>query len=340
MPETGETRAHVANADMLLRAIEAVEAVSAQEFGNAVTAAMKQQGFTKILKSLNKGRFPKSAMMTVQEGVVEKLPSGLYDAAFQTDKGRLVFQNAGAKWKDGESTDLQFVSSSTSSSYEASPASTELTAEEILGQLTAAGANMPCSLLCQVELTRFDPSQREVVLPLLWQYILDHRNSNNRDELIAVGAAIRKYIAIMPMDRMGELAVLLETGHRSPLPIDLEIEVAKMICRNFEVYPPVVADPHPELAKRLWEIVQAYINPRVLLRDKHPAATSLAIEAIVSMRSPLAEQAWQAANACPYRWFAELVSDDLDGLREAWGSKSPDAAAWLCELRNNVLAHV
>jgi hypothetical protein len=160
----------------------------------------------------------------------------------------------------------------------------EFTADQLLGELTDAGANPPCSLLCTVELTRFDPSQRQALLPLLWQYIFDRRNSNDRDDLVAVGAAIRKYVAIMPMDRMGELAVVLETGSRSPLPIDLEIEVAKMVYRNFEVHPPVVADPHPELAQRLWEMVQAYVNPRVLLRDKHSAATSLAIEAIVSMR--------------------------------------------------------
>ncbi len=327
MPQSGETRVQSTSSEAFF-----------QEWEAALTAALKQQGFTATLKSLNKGRLPTGGMMSVHEGVVEELPSGRYDAALQTDKGRVVLRNA--ERTDRESTDPQLVSSNRSPSYDTSPDSSELTAEEILGQLTAAGANIPCSLLCQVELARFDPSQREAVLPLLWQYILDHRNSNDRDELVAVGAAIRKYIAIMPMNRMGELAVLLETGHRSPLPIDLEIDVAKMVYRNFEVHPPVVSDPHPELAKRLWEMVQAYINPRVLLRDKHSAATSLAIAAIVSMRSSVAQQAWQRAIACPYRWFGELVSDDLDDLHERWSSKSPDAAAWLRELRNNVLAHV
>lgn len=325
MPESGRTRAQSTDISRLVR-----------EFDDAVTAAMKQQGFTATLKSLNKVRLP-TKTMNVYDGVVGESASGLYDAAFETDTGRVVLQDAK---RTDRATDPQLVVSDRSPSHDASPDSRELTAEEILDQLTAAGADTPCSLLCQVELARFDPSQRQVLLPLLWQYILDHRNSNDRDELVGVGAAIRKYIAIMPMDRMGELAVLLETGHRSSLPIDLEIEVAKMIYRNFEVHPSVVADPHPELAKRFWEMVQAYINPRVLLRDKCSAATSLAIEAIVSMRSPLAEQACQAANACPYRWFAELVSDDLDDLHERWSGKSPDAAAWLRELQNNVLADV
>ena len=157
---------------------------------------------------------------------------------------------------------------------------------------------------------------------------------------MGVAAAIRKYIAIVPMERMGELATLLDTGHRSPLPLDLEIEVAKMVYRNFEVHPPADADPQPELAHRLWEIVEAYVNPRVLLRDKCSAAASLAIEAIVAMRSPLAGTACRKAMACPYRWFAELVCDEIDELQEKWQNKNADAARWLAQLRSSVLVAV
>ncbi len=109
-----------------------------------------------------------------------------------------------------------------------------------------------------------------------------------------------------------------------------------MIYRNFEVHPPVVVDPEPELALRLWEMVDLYID-RIFFCAI--AAASLAIEAIVAMRSPLAAQAWRAAVACPYRWFAELVSDDLADLCELWSSKSSDAAAWLRELRSQVMTH-
>ncbi len=335
MPQSSEKRTQSAGSSTLKR-----ESKSDWEQGwdELFAAFIKQPGFTAALKSLNKGRLPTSEMGTVLEGVYEKKSSGLYDAALQTENGPMMLRNA--QRTDRESVDPQLISSRIEQSFDVTADSDELTAEEILKQLTVAGAKAPCSLLCQVELMHFDPSQREAVLPLLWQYIIDHRNSKDCDELVAVGSAIRKYIAIMPMDRMGELAVLLEAGHRSSLPIDLELEVVKMIYRNFEVHPPEVADPHPELAKRLWEMVQAYINPRVLLRDKHSAATSLAIEAIVSMRSPLAVQACQAANTCPYRWFAELVSDDLDDLHDSWSSKSPGAAAWLRELQNDVFSRV
>ncbi|MGI6416139.1 MAG: hypothetical protein ACOX1P_10750 [Thermoguttaceae bacterium] len=129
-------------------------------------------------------------------------------------------------------------------------------------------------------------------------------------------------------------------GHQETRIWETPFPIVKMIYRNFEVHPPVVADPQPELAQRLWEMVQAYINPRILLRDKHAAVASLAVEAIVAMRSPLAKRAWRAVRACPYRWFTELVSDDLGELHGRWSSKNPDAAAWLRQLRNNVLPQV
>lgn len=333
MPQSADTHAQSTGTNSIARVLEAA---LTRRLEAAIKAAMKQQGFTATLKSLNKGRLPTGEMMSVREGVVEELPSGKYDAALQTEKGRMVLR--GAERTDRHSTDPQLIGSGTSPPFDVTTGYVELTADQLLHRLTNAGANPPSSLICQAELTRFEPSRNEVLLPLLWQYILDHRNSNDRDELVAVGAAIRKYVAIMPMDRIGELAVLLESGYRSPLPIDLEIEVAKMIYRNFEVHPPAATDSQPELGERLWEMAKAYVNPRILLRDKHAAAASLAIGAIVAMRSSLALQAWQAAIQCPYGWFAELVNDDLDDLCERWSSNHPDAAAWLTEVRNRVLA--
>jgi hypothetical protein len=233
---------------------------------------------------------------------------------------------------------VQFISATTRQSSGVTVQSDAPTSGELVARLAAAQGSPPAELLCTIEMARFAPQERDGLLPLLWQYIVDHRDSNDRNELVGVAAAIRKYVAIMPMERIGELAELLEAGHRSPLPIELVIEVAKMIYRNFEVCPPPVADPQPKLADRLYDVVLAYIHPRVLLLEKCSAAASLAIEAIVAMRSPLAESAWKEAMACPYHWFAELVSDEIDELHEKWRDKGADAAVWLDQLRNTVMA--
>ncbi len=208
--------------------------------------------------------------------------------------------------------------------------------DELVNRLAALGLDVPTRLICEVELTRFDDVQRQKLLPLLWEYIFRHRDSNSPDQLAAVGSAIRKYIAIMPMEEMGRLAALLEPGHKSPLPIELEIEVAKMIYHNFEVHPPMTPDSQPELARLLWDMVQVYANPRLLLRDKHSAAALASIQSLVAMRSELAAEALHASARSPYRWFAEIVADSLDRLRERWSIKSPEAAAWLAALQKDV----
>lgn len=214
--------------------------------------------------------------------------------------------------------------------------STDLLApDDLISSLASLGNGAPAGLVCEIELTRFDPAQRSRLLPLLWGFILTHRDSNALEKLAAVGAAIRKYIAIMPMEQMGQLAVLLESGHQSAIPIELEIEVAKMIYRNFEVHPPLTADPCPELARPLWDMVRTYANPRLLLRDKHSAAASLSIQAIIAMRSQFAGDALHIATQSPYRWFSEIVVEGLNRLCERWTSASPDAAAWLTALLRN-----
>ena len=166
--------------------------------------------------------------------------------------------------------------------------------------------------------------------------IENHKNSNIQNELVAVASAIRKYIAIMPMNRIDELTTLLVPGNQEPLSLDLELEVAKMIYRNFEVFPPDISNLHAELSSRLWDLVCAYVDPRILLRDKHSAVASLAIEAIVAMRSDQAFEAWKMAVDCPFRWFGEMVSDDLRELRRRWEGRSDAALEWLDNLRKRV----
>ena len=281
-------------------------------------------------QKLKRGRMRNSVILDVYDGVIERQPSGGYDAALHTSDGPVLLH--------GE--DPQLSGTDTEQPQHTAVLSGPVASAQLVARFAAAGTNAPTQLLCAIELARFAPAERDELLPLLWQYILDHRDNNSSEVLVGVAAAIRKYVAIMPMERMGELATLLETGNRSPLPVDLEIEVAKMIYRNFEVYPPPEADPHPELARRLLEMIEAYVNPRILLQGKYSAAASLAIEAIVAMRSPLAETAWKKVETCPYRWFAELVADEIEELQEKWHGKNEDAAGWLQELRTNVLTVV
>lgn len=204
----------------------------------------------------------------------------------------------------------------------------KLSPESLLHQLEIGTPSF--QLICMTEIAKFDEEQEKVLLPLLWKYILEHRSNSEWSIRTATCSAIRKYISILPMERMGELTVLLEPG----TPQDIEIEVTKMIFRNYEVFPPNEIDLQPELASLLMKMATAYTNHRILLRKKYSAAASLAIEALFAMRSSLASEAFRLMENCPYTWFIEMVRDDLDELFEAWNKKNPEAAVWLKEIKD------
>ena len=211
--------------------------------------------------------------------------------------------------------------------------------EQVLAQIADRNSSSRDRLtaVCSAEIMRFEGSEKDKLVDVLWEYIQENRNSNNPDELVAVGAAIRKYIANMPMNSMGKLSNLLEPNHRTPLPPSLELEVAKMIYRNFGVFPPSSPDPHPELSNRLWEMAKEYMIPRFILRDNYGTIATMAIAAIIAMRSKHAEEAWSEAMQVSHRWFGMIVRNDVADLYQEWITKNQEAAEWLDQLRSNQL---
>ena len=103
------------------------------------TAAMKQQGFTKTLKLLNRGRFPASGMMSVHEGVVENYLPARMTRRFKPTK--VLYCSCNAEGPDREPTDPQMIPSIASQSIYVDAKYGELTAEQIVHQLTDAGPN-------------------------------------------------------------------------------------------------------------------------------------------------------------------------------------------------------
>ena len=297
-----------------------------QLLDDLVKRGIKQRGFGPTYRSLKNGKFPHPGMYDVT-GVMEYKASGRIDASLDTDQGDvIVIQNAAC-------SNLE---QAHSESFDSSSKGLEFSTGELVAEISRTGIETVPETICEIEVSVFDKDQKQIILPMLWNYILHNRNSNNRKVLTAVGAAVRKYVALMPMDEMEKLAVLLEPIQRSVISPELELEIAKMVYRNFETRPPLEVDPLPALAAQLLEIVQLYINPRILLRDKNSSIASLSIEALVAMQSSMAEVAWKAAIACPCNWFRNIVSDDLEGLGHRWRQFDLKAAAWLDDLRNRV----
>lgn len=172
----------------------------------------------------------------------------------------------------------------------------DLSPEDILHRLPLVADELKASLICDAETLQFDRDQRSRLSALLWDYIRTNRDSRKTDALVAVGSAIRKYVAMLNVERIGEIAELLDAGHRAQLPLHLELEVVKMIYRKFEANPPTQPDGQRILAERLLEMAEGYATRRQILRDYHASIAALSIEAIVAMRSERAGDALKLAS--------------------------------------------
>ncbi len=193
-------------------------------------------------------------------------------------------------------------------------------------------------LVIQAEFLRFSDEQNPDLLSVLWDFINASRDSREFDDLIAVGSAIRKYVANMETANIGSIATLLEAGHAGTPPLDVELEIVKMIYRSFEANPPTKPDPEPELAERVYEIATEYLRPRVFPHGKHATVAMLAVLALAAMLSKRASEALATVNMLPpaHHWFREQLRRRLINLRERWAG-DPEAARNLSKLMASVV---
>ena len=211
------------------------------------------------------------------------------------------------------------------------------TVASVLARLVTATGRYRAILICTLETLRLSGTDRDRVLPVLWQYILDRRDSNDADEQVAVGAAIRKYVANMNVSQMDRVAQLFDAGHRETLPPSVELVLAKMVYRKYAANPPASPDPQPTLSEKLRQLATGYLHPSVLPKDKFAAVASLAVAALVAMRSEAAEAILREVKRSPFTWFQRVIARDMDRLAAEWQPRDAAAASWCANLKDRTL---
>jgi len=238
--------------------------------------------------------------------------SGIYDIEIDTIEGIKRFTNAVVDPETGRDaqSDLDDVSSGwLDPPFEEAVESSERgidhpdPAQGVVEQLERSNGAARRQLVIEVEAMPFEGQERDRLIELLKVFIEENRDSTNRDELIAVGSAIRKCVALLDSSEFGWLARLLESGHRVQPSLDAELEIAKMVFRRYSVSPPVQSDPHPQLSARLAEIAGDYLRPRVFSRERFSTVAMLAIQALLVMRSEHARAIIDQVNELPFAWF-------------------------------------
>jgi hypothetical protein len=181
-------------------------------------------------------------------------------------------------------------------------------------------------LILHAEVLPFRGQDAAALAPLLRQFIETYRQSNDPADLVAVGSAIRNYIATATVGEAFEAAAsLLKAPERLPLPIELEVEITKMVVRKLTASPPAERDQHNELALRLEELVDAYARPRLLTRAQYGAVALNAALALVLTRSGGDVELVDRMSALGVGWFQELLARRAARLREDLLTREPEA---------------
>ena len=182
------------------------------------------------------------------------------------------------------------------------------------------------TLILEAEVLPFRGQQAAELVPLLRRFIEKYRESDDPADLVAVGSAIRNYVATVPVgDALEAAASLLKEEGELEIPIELEVEVTKMVVRKLTANPPATAHQYSELALRLEELVDVYARPRLLPREKYGAVALNAILELVLSRSGRDADVVERMRTLDVAWFQQLLARYAARLREELIARDAEA---------------
>lgn len=159
-------------------------------------------------------------------------------------------------------------------------------------------------LIIESEAASFSTDGARELRSFLVAFVAKYRHSTNEDDQIAVGSAIRKYIATIPVE---ELASVLDLLGNKPVLIDVELEVVKMVVRKLTARPLENTDAMSDLSIRLYEIADAYLNGQFIERKKFGTVALNCVIAIILLGHQFSNEIQQRIVALESIWFKDAV---------------------------------
>jgi hypothetical protein len=176
-------------------------------------------------------------------------------------------------------------------------------------------------LIIEAEAINLSVEQETELAVILREFIESRRDSNDPDDVVAVGSAMRKYVACIGINDLEGLLPLLESGHKARPSTALVLELVKMVARKYAANPPAKDDPCPTLAKSLAKIATPYLNAYVLPHDKFAAIALNATMALVGMMSDQLDSIIEVVNQLPYAWFKIQLQRRIEELKSTWAAR-------------------
>ena len=181
--------------------------------------------------------------------------------------------------------------------------------------------------IIEIQSTPIPADKLSGAIDLLVEFIKKHRGTNLQEVLVAVGAAIRKVLLNVSDEQLGLGAELMKSAGNLEVPIEVELEVAKMVVHRFRYAPNTSTVGLSELASLLLENARVYSKTNLVNRDCYNATALNSVLAIVLMRHEEAAALINHIESISPQWFVDLVKNRLRRMAtEIENENLPEAA--------------
>ena len=165
--------------------------------------------------------------------------------------------------------------------------------------------------IIEIQSTPIPADKLSGAIDLLVEFIKKHRGTNSQNVVVAVGAAIRKVLLNVSDEQLGLGAELMKSAGNLEVPIEVELEVAKMVVHRFRYAPNTSTVGLSELASLLLENARVYSKTNLVNRDCYNATALNSVLAIVLMRHEEAAALINHIESISPQWFVDLVKNRL-----------------------------
>jgi len=165
--------------------------------------------------------------------------------------------------------------------------------------------------IIEIQSTPIPADKLSGAIDLLVEFIKKHRGTNSQNVVVAVGAAIRKVLLNVSDEQLGLGAELMKSAGNLEVPIEVELEVAKMVVHRFRYAPNRSTAGLSELASLLLDNARVYSKTNLVNRDCYNATALNSVLAIVLMRHEEAAALINHIESISPQWFVDLVKNRL-----------------------------
>lgn len=208
--------------------------------------------------------------------------------------------------------------------------------ERLLELLSNTRLSLPRrrALILEAEVRDFGGVERESIVPLLFEFIERYRFVDEEESLIAVSAAIRKSALNMNENEFDRYAALFDPTSTESVPCEVELELTKASVWRLTFELINSNSLGVELAKRLEELAENYLKPRLIVQKNFAAIALNAVVGLVLIPAFELKTVKQLVNELNISWFSDHIVNRLEQIENALVQSSVEGVSVLQRLES------